>query len=213
MRFIRPEADERKLTRVSRLASVGVLVLGTLASWLMRDIAVDEAWRLLAAMGAGTGAVFMLRWFWWRINAWSEISAMVASLVYFLILGQYVESSERRLAIVALLTIVTWLVATFLTRPESEATLEAFYAKIRPGGSGWGPIARNRPEVEVDSHLPSSALAAVLATALVYFTLPAVGYFLFGETAKASACALGALAAGASAYALVRRVGWERVVR
>ncbi|HLE70282.1 MAG TPA: sodium:solute symporter family protein, partial [Vicinamibacteria bacterium] len=113
LRFLKPDADETRLARVSRWASVLVTVFGVAASWLMRDLAVDEAWKLLAALGAGTGAVFMLRWFWWRVNAWSEISAMAASLVYFLIVSRFVASNERRLAVVALLTIVTWLLVTF----------------------------------------------------------------------------------------------------
>ena len=75
-RFVRPEADERKLARVSRVTSIFVIGVGIVASWLMRHLAVDEAWKILAALGAGTGGVFMLRWFWWRINAWSELSAM-----------------------------------------------------------------------------------------------------------------------------------------
>jgi Na+/proline symporter len=212
-RFLRPEADERNLARVSRLTSVGVIGVGIAATWMMRHLAVDEAWKLLAALGAGTGAVFMLRWFWWRINAWSEISAMVASLVYFLIVSRYVESMERSLAVVALLTVVTWLVVTFLTKPEKREVLESFYARIRPGGGGWAPIAATRGDVEPDENLGGSIVAAILATGVVYFTLPAVGLLLFGETARGLACIGGALACGALAYLLVRNLGWERIVR
>ncbi len=152
VRFIQPGADAPTLGSVARWASVLVTVFGVAASWLMRDIAVDEAWKILAALGAGTGAVFMLRWFWWRINAWSEISAMAASLAYFLVVSRFVESNERRLAVVALLTLVTWLLVTFLTRPERTEVLEAFYARIRPGGRGLAadrreaPGGRRRPE-------------------------------------------------------------------
>jgi Na+/proline symporter len=137
LRFIEPKADERTLGSAARWASILVTACGVAATWLMRDIAVDEAWKILAALGAGTGAVFMLRWFWWRINAWSEISSMIASLVYFLVVSRFVESNERRLAVVAVLTLVTWLTVTFLTRPEKTEVLEAFYARIRPGGGGW----------------------------------------------------------------------------
>ncbi len=213
LRFIRPAADKNTLRVVARWASVLVTVFGVAASWLMRDIAVDEAWKLLAALGAGTGAVFMLRWFWWRINAWSEISAMAASLVYFLIVSRFVESNERRLAVVALLTLVTWLGVTFLTRPEKTEVLVAFYTRIRPGGRGWRPIAAKLPDVAVDRNLVKSVAAAFLATGVVYLTLPGVGYLLFGETGRAAMSLGGALVSGFLAYLLVRNVGWEKIVR
>jgi Na+/proline symporter len=213
LRFIRPAAEESRLANVSRWASVLVTVCGVAASWLMRELAVDEAWKLLAALGAGTGAVFMLRWFWWRINAWSEISAMAASLVYFLIASRFVESNERRLAVVALFTLLTWIAVTFLTRPESEEVLARFYGRIRPGGFGWGPIASKLPNVEVDRNLGRSVTAACLATGVVYLTLPGIGFLLFGEARAAAASFGGALACGALTYLLVRNVGWERIVR
>jgi Na+/proline symporter len=212
-RFVRPGASEKHLARASRAATVFVLVVGVAASWLMRDIAVDEAWKLLAALGAGTGAVFMLRWFWWRINAWSEVSAMVASLVYFLVVSRYVVANERRLALVALFTIATWLAVTFLTRPEKREVLESFYARIRPGGRGWGPVALALPEVDVDRHLLGSIAAAFLATGAIYLTLPGIGLLLFGKTPSGLLCFAGALALGASTYYLVHRIGWDRIVR
>jgi hypothetical protein len=179
----------------------------------MRDIAVDEAWKLLAALGAGTGAVFMLRWFWWRINAWSEISAMGASLVYFLVVSRFIVSNERRLALVAFLTVVTWLLVTVLTRPERSEVLESFYARIRPGGVGWGPVASKLPQVDVDRNLGKSIAAAFLATGVVYLTLPGIGFLLFGDGMAAALSLGGALACGCLAYLLVRNVGWEKIVR
>jgi SSS family solute:Na+ symporter len=212
-RFLRPDADEKHLARASRATSLLVLVVCVAAAWLMRNLAVDEAWKLLAALGAGTGAVFMLRWFWWRINAWSELAAMISSLVYFLVVSRFVETNERRLAVVALLTIVTWLAVTFLTRPERREVLEGFYERIRPGGGGWGPIAEARPDVETDRHLLASVAAAFLATGVVYFTLPATGFLLFGSTSAGLLCVGGALVCGSLAYALVRHLGWERIAR
>jgi len=213
LRFLKPDADESRLSAVSRGASVLVTVFGVAASWLMREIAVDEAWKILAALGAGTGAVFMLRWFWWRINAWSEISAMAASLVYFLIVSRFVVANERRLALVAVLTIVTWVAVTFLTRPERSPVLEKFYARIRPGGGGWGPVASRLPEVDVDRNLGRSVAAAFLATGVVYLTLPGIGFLLFGSHGAAAASFGAALACAASVYLLVRNVGWEKIVR
>jgi uncharacterized sodium:solute symporter family permease YidK len=212
-RFLEPEADARHLTRVSRLTTLFVMGVCMGSAWLMRGIAVDEAWKFLAALGAGTGAVFMLRWFWWRINAWSEISAMIASLVYFIVVSRYVDSNEHRLAFVAALTIPTWLLVTFLTKPESNQTLDAFYAKIRPGGGGWKPVAARMPGVDVDRHLLWSILAALLATGIVYLTIPGVGMVLFGEYGGGLLALAGALGCGVVTYQLVHRLGWEKMTR
>lgn len=212
-RFVRPEADHTHLIRVSRVVSIMVLALGSVAAWIMRDVSVDEAWKFLAAMGAGTGAVFMLRWFWWRINAWSEITAMVASLVFFVIVSNFVETSEYRLVIVAGLTIVAWLAATFLTQPESRETLTAFYRKVRPNALGWKPIAELTPEVEPDRHLGLSVLAAMLAAGIVYLALPGIGLVIFGEYGKAVLCLGGAVLCAVGVVMTLQRIGWERVVR
>jgi hypothetical protein len=209
---MRPDADDRHLTRVARAVSVLVLALGGVAAWLMRDMSVDEAWKLLTALGAGTGAVFMLRWFWWRINAWTEIAAMIVSLVAFLAVSPFVATNEYRMAVVAGVTIVAWLVVTWITPPESPETLERFYRKVRPGGPGWGPQARAHPEVEVDRRLGLSLGAAVLAAGVVYCTLPAIGFILFGAYLKAALTLAGAAACGAGVVMLVKKIGWGRVV-
>ena len=212
-RFVAPDADDGTLTRVSRVTTLLVLAVCGVSSWVMRDIAVDEAWKLLAALGAGTGAVFMLRWFWWRINAWSELSAMVASLGYFVVVSRYVESNEHRLAIVAALTIPTWLLVTFLTRPERDEVLDAFYTRIRPGGPGWSPSAARVPNIDVDRDLIPSILAALSATAVVYLTIPGVGFLLFGRYGDGALALGAALGCGIGTHALTRRIGWERVAR
>ena len=165
-------------------------------------VSVDDAWKILAALGAGTGLVFMLRWFWWRINAYSEIVAMIASLTYFLLLNHdaITESVfggrnlllEEKTAIVAGLTIVTWLLATFITPAESNETLRAFFVKVRPGGPGWKPIASQEPGVEQDKDLGISIAGALFASGIVYLTLPAIGYLIFGHTVAAVGCLVGA---------------------
>jgi Na+/proline symporter len=208
-RFVRPDAEGRHLTRVSQVASLLILVTGSVAAYLMRDISVDEAWKFLAALGAGTGAVFMLRWFWWRINAWSEIVAMVASLVFFITASRFVESNEYRLAIVAGLTIITWLAATLLTAPEGWQTLEGFYRKVRPGGPGWDPVARRAAEVEPDRHIVLLLLASILAAGIIYLTLPGVGLLIFGDYTGAAACLVAAAACVLGVLIVMKRVGWS----
>ncbi len=208
-RFLNPQASDNRLINISKLTTIVILIVCGFSSFLMRDIAVDEAWKLLAALGAGTGAVFMLRWFWWRINAWSELSAMIASLFYFVIVSQLVETNEHRLAIVACLTIPTWIAVTILTKQEKNSTLEDFYKKVRPGGFGWKPIAKRNPTIQADSHIVISLAAATLTTGVVYCTIPGIGYFLFGQYLYGLAAIVGACACGTSAYFLSRRIEWN----
>lgn len=210
-RFGPKDATKRQTVMASRIASVGVLFLGVISTMLMRDVSVDTAWSWLTALGAGTGLVFMLRWFWWRINAWSEISAMAASLVFFLLFDPFAAligwdkpASQEKMACVAFATIAVWLTVTFLTEPETKTTLANFYRKVRPGGFGWKPIAKECPDVEPDRHLGFSFLAAICATGVVYFTLPAVGLFIFSHTLSALYCVIGALACGAATFLIIR---------
>ena len=202
--FVQPlflkNASDHKLTQCSRIVSVVVLLTGLTAGYLMkqRGLSVDDAWKMLAALGAGTGLVFMLRWFWWRINAWSEIAAMLASLFFFtllnwsttqnLLLGDVTLKSEEVMAIVAGLTIATWLLATFVTPPESSEVLSYFYCKIRPGGPGWKPVAQQNPNVDVDKNLGISILGALFAAGIVYSMIPAMGYLIFGQMTAAITC-------------------------
>ncbi len=229
-RFVRPDASEKQLGKMSRWATVLMLVCGgATALWMVKaNVSVDAAWKFLAALGAGAGAVFILRWFWWRINAWSEIAAMVASLVYFVffkVLGfvlvkiggpkalpAVLATDEYLLALVAALTVPTWLVVTFVTRPEPMETLKQFFRKTRPGGPGWGPVARQPPDAKGDQNLGLSIACALLGIALVYFTLPGLGYLLFGQYGKAIACLCGSVICGAGIVFLLNR-SWKEIAR
>jgi SSS family solute:Na+ symporter len=227
-RFLAPEANDRHLTRASKFASFIVLIVGGVAAVLMQGISVDAAWQIMLALGAGTGAVFMLRWFWWRINAWSEIVSMVASLLFFLAYGAILtrlESQELnqdaflnqaaldvlakpqiKMLAVAVLTIFSWLVVTYLTPPEPEATLDRFYAKVRPGGPGWKPVAARNPGVEVDKNLMLSIIAALFATGIVYSMLPAIGNLIFGHIWAAIGCGTIAILCVIAVAILARRL-------
>ncbi len=216
-RFIAPNADDRQLVKVSRLMSGVVLLLGAFAAYLMRvySISVDDAWAILAALGGGLGSVFLLRWFWWRVNAWSEIAAMVASIgLYFAVkLWQGSLPEAERLAgqytslLVATGSLVIWLAATFATAPEPIDRLIAFYRKVRPDGPGWRPVAAAAREVEPDDTLGASIVCAVLGTATIWLTLPGVGAVIFGEFGKAAGCLGGASACLVALLVLARRLG------
>ena len=204
-RFIAPEANEKQLTAASRWASLIVLCAGGVTSYLMFGQSVDDAWQMLLALGAGTGAVFMLRWFWWRINAWTEIVSMVASLAYFLALKN-VEPVQVKMLFVAMLTIMTWMGVMLLTPSESDEVLDGFYRKVRPGGPGWKPVAQRNDSVIVDSDLGISITAAVFATGIVYSSLPAIGNLIFGHYTEAMICGTIAMICVVIVAVLVNRI-------
>ncbi len=118
----------------------------------------------------------MLRWFWWRINAWSEIVAMLASLVWFIVVSNFVirdaSRSSEIMLLVAVLTMATWLAATFVTPPEPMEKLREFYRKVYPGRFGWQPVAALEPTTIPDRDLPLRIFAAVVGSALIFTILP-----------------------------------------
>jgi Na+/proline symporter len=140
-RFVAPQATQANLVWVGRIASVLITVLASYASFNLTSI--GEVFRFLVVLGTGAGAVLILRWFWWRINAWAEIAALVGSVIVAAVL--YYVPSLRALSYgvksmtTAGLVTVLWIVVMYVTRPESEATLDAFYTRARPGGA-WGPV-------------------------------------------------------------------------
>ena len=191
-RFYRPAADDRELVRVSR-AATGALMLASLGvTYFMGSI--EGAWRFLLAIGAGTGLVLILRWYWWRINAWSEISAMLASLVVSLWLwfGPGLDPDDPgQWAMIMLATVgastATWVAVTYLTRPETDAVLEGFYRRVRPGGPGWYAVAERlgygREGVDGGALNWTNWVAGIAA---VYSSLFGTGKLIFGEWGEAA---------------------------
>ena len=219
-RFIKSDASDAHYAKASRFASVLVLLCGGLATWLMKDFSIDTIWNILLALGAGTGLVFMLRWFWWRINAWSEIVAMLASLVFFLLIGVeekktplellVVGTPQVKIMLVAFASIASWLIATYATPPESMDKLISFYKKIGPGGPGWKPVAEKCPKIQVDQDLGTSIVAALFAAGLIYSILPMTGFIIFGEYKSAAIAANVAAVCGAVTLYLVKRLTREQ---
>jgi Na+/proline symporter len=166
-RFIRPDAPERHYVRVSRLASVGFMVAAALVAW--KADSIRQLFRFLLTFSSGVGLVYVLRWFWWRVNAWSEIVAMAASAV----LGTGLILLQRwhglpfpvPLFVTVLGSTAAWLVATFVTRPTDEGRLVAFYRRVRPYGA-WGPVAA-RAGVPRPRGLGRLLLGWVAATVMV----------------------------------------------
>lgn len=131
------EKDDRKLLRGARWASIAITILAALLSFFMDD--VGQVFRFLVLIGSGTGAVLLLRWFWWRVNAWTEIVAMLVGLVLAIFAASTDWSWGARLAFTTFGTMAVWLPVTFLTGPERPEVLDAFYTRTRPGG-WWGPV-------------------------------------------------------------------------
>ncbi len=214
-RFVAPSAGEQDLVRVARRASLVVAALGGATAWWMLRFGItpEAAWAYLAALGGGLGAVLILRWFWWRVNAWSEITAMVGSLAAFFAVslwqGSLAESDrmpgQYTSLIVATSTLVLWLAATFVTAPEPMAKLLAFYRKVRPDGPGWAPVAAAATDVHPDRTLGRGILCAVLGTTVVWLVLPGIGALIFGEHLRSALCFGGAIAAATILFVAMPR--------
>ena len=138
-RFFRPEASQRDLIRAGRAASILITAVGAVAAFFAQDVAT--VFRLVIAIGTGPGVVLILRWFWWRINAWAELSAMLAGFVIGLfttIVPQFsISDFGIRLFVIVLITSAIWITVMMMTAPETPETLTRFYKKVRPGGPGW----------------------------------------------------------------------------
>jgi Na+/proline symporter len=216
-RFLVRGRDDRHYVVASQVATVLIMLVSCVVSYFQESI--GEAWKLLIAIGAGTGSVFILRWFWWRINAWSEVSAMAASFVVSLTLqyGFGLRTEDPRefaytvLATVALST-VAWLAATWLTAPEDERVLLAFYRRVRPNATMWGPIARRATDVIPTHDALPNLLDWAAGCVMVYLALFGVGRIVFGEVVVGLGLLAGAFAAGAIVYCDLSRRGWKTVM-
>ena len=178
-RFINTSASEDQLVLVGRLFSVVSVIMGAGLGLLLTD--ASQAFQLLLMIGAGTGLIYILRWFWWRINAYTEIIAMVSSIIiayYFnFINNDYAPWME--LIIGALLTTSIWVFATFVTPPEDDKTLKRFARIVNPGGPGWKNYKQKNQAEEWS--VPSGILSMLLGTIAVYSVLLATGSFIYGN--------------------------------
>jgi hypothetical protein len=192
-RFIAPGSSQRELVFAGRLATALLMAIGVALTFVLDN--AKDAFNLLLSIGAGTGLIYLLRWFWWRINAWSEVSAMIASfgvaLAFFVAArtGHAVASTTALLTTIGITTAV-WLVVTYLTPPVGEETLTAFYAKVRPAGPGWAAIRRRSGLGPSPDSLPMALLGWVLGVASVYGALFATGSFIYGRPIAGAICSL-----------------------
>jgi len=194
-RFISPDAGDRHYVMVARLSTVLLITIASVVSlWLESAL---QAFRILLQIGAGTGLIFLLRWFWWRINAWAEIAAMVISFlvaIYFEFLHGTLGFAEihpsMRLLIGVGITTAGWFTVMMLTRPAGQETLQSFYDKIRPLGPGWKKVVDTSGVEENGETLTASFLGWFLGMATVYSALFGTGFFLYGRILPAIICTI-----------------------
>ena len=203
-RFINREASSARLVRLGRVASALIVVAASVAAFFADDI--GALFRFMIAIGTGPGAVLILRWFWWRVNAWAELASMLAG--FAIALGSYLPAFGSmefgtRLVVTAFGSAAVWLPVMWLTRPEAPVTLTEFYRRVRPPGPGWRAI-RARAGVEPDLPLGTALLRAGAGTLLLFGTMFALGAALLLEMGTAALAASLAAIGGIGLWTLRR---------
>lgn len=213
-RFFKPEAAASHYVAASRVSVIFIMIIAGGASLSMDSIA--DAWKFLIALNSGIGLVQILRWYWWRINAWSEISAMVAALIASIVVFTVPQTKDEfalQMLIIVPFSTVVWIVATFLTSPVSMATLTAFYHRVRPSVAGWKPIVAAivetetppsnvgrgpvpRDAVDAPTKAAPALFAWVIGAVFIYATLFGIGKLLLGFTGTGLAFMVIAVLAG-----------------
>ncbi|MCH7518058.1 MAG: Na+:solute symporter [Candidatus Dadabacteria bacterium] len=204
-RFIKTDASESHYILIARLCTLMLAVLAGYFAFYITNI--GKAWIFLWAMSAGVGLVLILRWFWWRINAWSEISALAASLLTILILFIYTKSQGVSLElkhqiIVIPVSIITWIVVTFLTKPESNDTLGKFYKRVRPWG-WWEPVSKVHPDIVRPQFMPV-IYNWLLGVSFIFFGMIGVGKVLLGNYYFGTICLVISIISGVLVYRRMR---------
>ncbi len=222
-RFVAPDRGEKDYVRVARVSTVALIVLSSFVG-LQLETAM-QAFQILLQIGAGTGLVFLLRWFWWRINTWSEISAMVISFVVAVYFGFFHTrlgfarwDPSAELVVGVAVTTVGWLVVTFLTSPVDTETLRDFHAKIRPLGKGWDAVVPRTDGAGADGtgesdsgsggEFAAGLLSWFLGCVMVYAALFGTGFLLYGNVAWGLIGVIVAAVAGWGVLKLLPRVGF-----
>ena len=216
-RFWKPHESESHYVGASQAATVLLTVLSAIITFYMDSI--TGAWQLLIVTGAGTGTVLILRWFWWRINAWSEVAAMIAAFVVSIFLQTAVgwdSNDPIGFAKIMLwtvgLTTAAWLIVTFATSPEPDEKLVSFYRRVRPYRSFWQPVARLAPEVKPQRDGAYDFLDWICGCVLIYGALFGIGKILLKEFTVGFLFLAVAAVAGVFIYRDLSRRGWQTVL-
>ncbi len=213
-RFIKKTGSEKHYVLVSRLATVLMMAIAVVVTLFMDTI--SGAWKFLLTIGAGTGGVYLLRWFWWRVNAWSEISAMIAAFIIAATLQfgfGFSADNPKHFAVLMLtttfFTTLIWVVVTMFTPPVAEKQLIDFYRRTHPGGFGWKPIRNKCPEVEPDRGLVYDFIDWIAGFSLIYLALFGIGKIIIGYTLMGAAMCLAALLLGMYINFDLKKRSWK----
>ena len=215
-RFIKRDGRERHYVIASQLVTVLLMIVSLIVTFYLDSI--GSAWKLLLVTGAGTGTVLLLRWFWWRINAWSEVSAMIAAAACSLFLQLYLKwdsDSPRDFAYLMLVTVAfttaVWLIVTMLTAAEPVSKLVGFYKHVQPEGPGWNRVRKQADlkQSSISGGLAIQFLNWFLGCILIYAFLFGIGYIILGEVLKGSAYLVGGVLAFSAIMRNLKRAGWQ----
>lgn len=212
-RFVKQDASEKHYVFASRMATLIVVLLSIAVTYYMNRI--TSGWELVMSLGAGTGLVYILRWYWWRVNAWSEIAAMACALIVSLGLRQLqvFDTSTpggfaREILVTVGITTAVWLIATFVTAAEPMPKLIEFYRNVRPAGPGWRPVSISGGIPERRGEVIPNLLNWILGVVLVYAALFSIGELIFGVWSKAILLIVIGGAAGTLMFWNLNRTGW-----
>ena len=209
-RFLRKNASEGHYVLVSRLSTVLLVIV---SAWVSVELgSIASGWQVVLQVGAGTGAVYILRWYWWRINAWSEISAMACSLLVTVVLNRWQPFSGTNSLVFAkgaltttVVTSIVWLTVTMVTRPEPDEILLRFYRHVRPDVRGWKRLALQAPELAPHRDLGPNLRAWAIGCAMIYLCLFGAGKLLLHQAATGSLLLLGSAICAVLLYRSVIR--------
>jgi Na+/proline symporter len=205
LRFLKPEATDKELVAVGRISTVGLMILSAFLALALSDAL--SAFNILLQIGAGTGLIFILRWFWWRINAYTEIAGMAISFavaIFFELINPKVNwimipenQAYLKLVYSVAVTTIGWLIVTFATKPENDAILLSFYRKVQPASFGWKKVLDRYPsEKEEIGQLPKEIGLMLVGTVMIYAALFATGFFIYGNMNYGTIATIVALTGG-----------------
>ncbi len=209
-----PKKVEKHYVNFSQAITMVLMILSAIVTFYMDSIA--DAWRFLMAIGAGTGLVYILRWFWWRINAWSEISAMIAAFVVSLVLQfgfHFDENDPKQFAYLLLITVAftttVWLIVTYLTDSEPKEKLLSFYRRVRPNSTMWGPIAKEASDITPSKDGILNLINWISGVAMIYCFLFGLGQIILGSLPLGILFLIGGFVFGGIIFYQMNKRGWE----
>jgi len=208
-RFLKPGRDEKHYVLVGRLVTAGLMVLAALFTFVLDS--ARQAFNLMLSVGAGTGLIYLLRWFWWRINGWSEIAAMASSFLAalgFFVAGKMGLGMPAHISLIltVAITTVVWGLTTFLTKPVERSKLHEFCRLVRPAGPGWRAVRKEAGVDDEPGYLTQALLGWITGCLFVYSALFGAGSFLYGKTAAGCAWSVLFLVAGFFLRRIFRRL-------